>query len=87
MRRTLSIAIILLSFLSSALCFARRGVASTVDGKPGIHLCKLSPVGKVWRGSCDQNMDGNPVLTISRVEGITTGTFRKAFIRRWPGQA
>ncbi|HZS47215.1 MAG TPA: hypothetical protein VFC63_19230 [Blastocatellia bacterium] len=80
MRRTFSIAIVLLSFLSSAVCFARRGDNSATlidDGKPGIHLCKLNPVGKVWRGSCDQNMDGNPVLTISRVEGITTGVFRK----------
>ena len=47
------------------------------DDKHDIHVCDLKPVGKVWRGQCNPAMDGNPVWTITRVEGITTGVWRR----------
>ena len=48
-----------------------------VDDKLDVHVCNLSPVDKVWRGSCGQIFNGNPVFTLTRAEGITTGIWRK----------
>jgi len=71
--------------LCGAICFAQsatvrpageRPIAGAVD-QTDIHDCNLTPVDKVWRGTCGHIFNADPVLSLTRAEGITTGIWRK----------
>ncbi|HZS47214.1 MAG TPA: hypothetical protein VFC63_19225 [Blastocatellia bacterium] len=86
MKRVYKIPIVLSILLFAAIGFAQSAavrpakgqalIAGVVD-QADIHNCTLTPVDKIWRGSCGHILNSDPILSLTRAEGITTGIWRK----------
>src|SRR5262249_18308224 len=86
MKRVYKIPTVLSVLLCGAICLAQSPtvrpagehpmIAGAVD-QADIHDCNLTPVDKIWRGSCGTIFNADPVLSLTRAEGIPTGIWRK----------